>query len=176
MVEAGRQDPRAALAMTVVALATVFVDLGTKHLARIQLAQGPRTVVTGLFRLIYTENPGASFSMLRDAPALVRLPLFIGTSIAALAMIAFFARRLTELGVAARVGLALLAGGAIGNLVDRIRHGAVVDFLDVFVSIKGAVRHWPVFNVADVAICVGVLLLLVLGRKRRASEPSTSLA
>ena len=165
-----RKGALVALAMGLLAGATLGLDLWTKHLARVHLVHGAHVVVQGFFQLVHTENPGASFSMLRDAPRLVRLPLLVTLTVLALGAIVAVARRPAELAGTTRVGLALVAGGALGNLIDRVQHGSVTDFFDVFLRVRGVARHWPIFNVADIAICFGVLLLFQLGRARRVPE------
>jgi signal peptidase II len=110
-------------------------------------------VIDGFFSITYLRNKGAAFSFLADASW--RLPFFILVSLIAVAaiMVAFF--KLREDQHFAALSLTLILSGAIGNLVDRLRMGEVIDFLDVFWKN----HHWPAFNVADSAICVGVAML-----------------
>lgn len=112
------------------------------------------------FRLRYAENPGAAFGLFRGLPDHVRGPLFHVVSIGAVVLIAFYFSRLT--GAAderwARLGLPLVLGGALGNYIDRLARGFVIDFVEAHWYDKQA---WPAFNVADSAICVGVALLLI---------------
>ena len=110
-------------------------------------------VVDGLFSITYLRNRGAAFSFFSDASW--RLPFFIlATVIAVIAIITAFFKLKDEQRFAA-LSLSLILSGAIGNLIDRVRMGEVVDFLDVY----WRSHHWPAFNVADSAICVGVALL-----------------
>ena len=118
--------------------------------------------VTDWFNIVFTWNPGASFSMLRTvgegAPLLIVLAT--GFIIGFIGYYLFARAEKYE-----RVPLALIVGGALGNLIDRVRFGAVVDFLDFHIG--GA--HWPAFNVADICICVGVALYIlnwVIARRR----------
>ena len=110
--------------------------------------------VCDIFNIVFTWNPGASFSMFRGLGESLPLIIIIATGV----IIGFI---LHYLFVRAknyeRVPLALIAGGAIGNLIDRIRFGAVVDFLDFHI---GGI-HWPAFNIADICIVVGVGLYLL---------------
>lgn len=110
--------------------------------------------VTDWFNIVFTWNPGASFSMLRTvgegAPLLIVLAT--GFIIGFIGYYLFARAEKYE-----RVPLALIVGGALGNLIDRVRFGAVVDFLDFHIG--GA--HWPAFNVADICICVGVALYIL---------------
>ncbi len=96
--------------------------------------------------------------MLAGHPSWIRQVFFIGVAGIALTAIFFIHRRIRELSRWYSVSLALIAGGAVGNLLDRIRLGSVVDFLDF--SVYG--HHWPAFNVADSAITVGVAIILLV--------------
>lgn len=115
----------------------------------------PLVVVPGLFHLTLVMNPGVAFGLLAGVPLGWRwlVPLF---SLAALVLLCSLAARIVpDGGRAGALAVGLVLGGAVGNLVDRWRFGAVVDFVDVF----WRQWHWPAFNVADSAITVGVLLL-----------------
>jgi signal peptidase II len=122
-------------------------------------------VIDGLFSITYLRNKGAAFSFLSDASW--RLPFFIlATVIAVIAIITAFCKLKEEQSFAA-FSLSLILSGAIGNLIDRVRMGEVIDFLDVY----WRSHHWPAFNVADSAICVGVALLaLDLFREERKAK------
>ena len=110
-------------------------------------------VIDGLFNITYLRNRGAAFSFLAEASW--RLPFFlIATVIAVIAILVAF-RKLRDDQRFAAVSLSLILSGAVGNLIDRVRMGEVIDFLDVYWKN----HHWPAFNVADSAICVGVALL-----------------
>jgi signal peptidase II len=114
-------------------------------------------VIPGFFNLTYVTNSGAAFSLLADVNSPWRHYFFVGVGSVALIILTvvwFRQRSSSSLGNAA---LAFIAGGAAGNLIDRIRLGAVVDFIDVYIGSY----HWPAFNVADSAICVGVVVYLV---------------
>ncbi len=128
-----------------------------------------KEIVPGFFSLTYLVNNGAAFSMLAGQPALWRQVFFISAAMAALIFIWVAQRSFGRQSPWYSVALALIAGGAIGNLIDRIRQGSVVDFLDFYFS----TYHFPAFNVADSAITIGVALFLiknvVLDRKQ--SEP-----
>jgi signal peptidase II len=125
------------------------------------------SIIPGWLRLIHTENPGAAFGVLSDAthPAL-RAALLIGVSGLVLLYVAsaLWSRAGSYTSAATRFALGLILGGAIGNMYDRIVHGTVTDFVEVY---HGA-WAFPAFNVADSAITVGAILLLVdLLRPRR---------
>ncbi len=115
-------------------------------------------VIPGLFNLTYLTNTGAAFSLLAGRPALWRQVFFITITVIALVAITIMQRRLAPVSRWYTVSLALIGGGAAGNLVDRLRAGAVVDFLDFYIGS----HHWPAFNVADSAITVGVVIFLLV--------------
>lgn len=112
-------------------------------------------VIRGWFNLTYVRNKGAAFGIFADSA--IRIPFFITVSIVAMLGILWYIRRLRNDQKLAVFSLSLVFAGALGNLIDRIRLGEVIDFLDVYWQR----HHWPAFNVADSAICVGVTLLLI---------------
>ncbi|MGH8459565.1 MAG: signal peptidase II, partial [Nevskiales bacterium] len=121
-----------------------------------------RTVVSGLFNLTYVRNRGAAFGLFNDYESSAVQLLLVGFSLAALGLVVVLLWR-GAASAAAGWGLALIFGGAMGNLLDRIRTGSVVDFLDFYLGSY----HWPAFNVADSSIVIGAgLLLLQVVRKR----------
>lgn len=115
-----------------------------------------RPVVEGWFHLTYVRNPGAAFGLFAGRAEAFRVPFFLIVTAIALVAIAIIAWRLPKGRPVLLSALALVFGGAVGNLIDRIRWGEVVDFLDVF----WRTHHWPAFNVADSAISVGMTLLI----------------
>jgi signal peptidase II len=116
------------------------------------------------FNLTYVHNTGAAFSFLSDAGGWQRW-LFAGLAIVMSSAIGIWLSRLQKHETFMAIALSLVLGGAIGNLIDRIAYGYVIDFLDVYYQ----AWHWPAFNIADSAICVGVGLMLLenlgIGRK-----------
>jgi signal peptidase II len=114
-------------------------------------------VIPGFFNVTYVLNPGAAFGFLSGAPAAIRHPLFTAISIFAVLFIIYYRARHREMGLLPSIALASILGGAAGNLIDRLRFGMVVDFLDFY---YGA-YHWPAFNVADSAITIGVSLMIL---------------
>ena len=141
-----------------IALAIVLTDQVTKEIVVRTMRLGQSIpIVPGYFDLTYVLNPGAAFSLLATLPEKIRNPFFIAISIAAAILIIVYRVRHLRGHRLASVSLGLILGGAVGNLIDRIRYGVVVDFLDAHVH----QYHWPVFNVADSAISVGVTLLLL---------------
>ena len=108
------------------------------------------------FNLTYVHNTGAAFSFLSDAGGWQRW-LFAGLAVVMSTIIGLWLARLKQHETLMAVALALVLGGAIGNLIDRVAYGYVIDFLDVYYQDW----HWPAFNIADSAICVGVALMLL---------------
>ncbi len=104
-------------------------------------------VIENIFHWTYILNPGAAFGMLEGSRW-----LFVVIALAVIGAIAYFRKDIETEGLLACVGTAMFAGGAVGNLIDRARQGLVIDFFDF--------RIWPIFNVADIAICVGVGLII----------------
>jgi signal peptidase II len=115
-----------------------------------------RPVIPGLFHLTYLRNPGAAFSFLAESPEAFRVPFFLTVTAVALIVISVVVGRLPPGRPWALAGLSLVFAGAVGNLIDRVRLGEVIDFLDVFWK----THHWPPFNVADSAITVGMGILI----------------
>lgn len=121
------------------------------------------TVVPGFFNITHIQNPGGAFGFLAQQSQLVRGIVFLAMSFFAVGLIFWFYRKTPPTHRFLAAGFALIFGGAIGNLVDRVRFGHVVDFLDFYIG----TWHWPAFNVADSAITTGIVIFLlhvVLGR------------
>jgi signal peptidase II len=147
----------------------VVADQATKALVMSFMEQHPFGLpVLPIFSLVSAWNPGVSFSMFRNAGPLI---LSVGAIAVSLALIFWLTRIETFL---TAIGVALVAGGALGNVIDRIRAGAVYDFLDFYVRTAGGREwHWPAFNLADSAITVGVVLLLLDGLFHRTDRAKT---
>jgi signal peptidase II len=152
-----------------VGLVILVLDQATKILALSRLSLGvPVSVVDGLVALTLVMNPGLAFGFLGAVPPGWRWVVAL-LSLAALCALALLAVRLLPVGGwPAALALGLIFGGAVGNLIDRWRFGAVVDFIDVY----WRVYHWPAFNVADSAISVGVLLLALRLLAQNPSRPA----
>ena len=139
--------------LTVIGL---LLDQATKlYIDRTMLLFDSIPVLTDFFHITYVRNRGAAFSFLSNASW--RLPFFIGISLVASIAILVAFHKLRDDQKLAQVSLAMIFSGAIGNLIDRVRLGEVIDFLDA----HWYRHHWPAFNVADSLICVGVFLLAV---------------
>ncbi|MFQ5780813.1 MAG: signal peptidase II [Nitrospiria bacterium] len=115
------------------------------------------SVINGFFSLTYIRNPGAAFGFLADQDGVFRAVFFLTVSVIALSLLVFFFLQTPKEDISALIAISLLFGGAIGNLIDRLRLGEVVDFLDFYIG----QYHWPAFNVADSAITVGIVLLML---------------
>ena len=146
------------------------LDQATKWWVLAHLMDPPRVIpVTPFFNLVLAWNRGVSFGLLSaDHPA---TPWLLSSlALAVIAGLVVWTTRDRRPGMAASIGF--IVGGALGNVVDRLRHGAVTDFLDFHV----AGYHWPAFNLADTAIFVGVALLLLVGGRRDPAGAPTSAA
>jgi signal peptidase II len=158
-----------------VAAAVVILDQLTKLwiVASYQIGF-EREIIPGFFRLVHTRNRGVAFGMLGSSGPLVQTGLLVLVVV----VVAFIIWQLANGGAhgLAAFGLALVLGGAIGNLVDRLARGEVVDFLLLYVTARGRELTWPAFNVADSAISVGACLVILaelvdLRRRARAAGP-----
>jgi len=177
---------RQTLLIVVVALVTLAADQGAKQWARGSLCSRlceakltsiawahpcchtapPKVLIPSYLELEYHENPGSAFGLLRDVPGARYILIAVG--LAALVLVWSMVRKVQRGRTVANVAFALVAGGAIGNLLDRIYLGRVVDFVVMHWQRR---LVWPAYNVADAALVAGVILLvLVLGRKPEAAS------
>ncbi len=114
-------------------------------------------VVPGFFNITHIQNPGGAFGFLAQQSPMIRAFIFLLMSFLAVCLIFWFYRKTPSTHRFLAAGFALILGGAIGNLIDRLRFGSVVDFLDFYVG----AWHWPAFNVADSAITTGIAIFLL---------------
>ena len=137
------------------AISTVVValDLYTKHLIQSTFAYGDQLTITSFFELVHYHNEGSAFGFLANAGGLQKW-FFSGVSIIAIIVISYLIRKHRTQKLFC-FGLALVLGGAVGNLYDRVTLGYVVDFLNFHYHSL----YWPAFNVADSAICVGAFMI-----------------
>ena len=128
-------------------------------------------VIPGFFNIIHTENPGVAFGLFADSSSPYRAILLIGLSIVVLVLITtVLLRSSRQPGVQnwlMRISLAFILGGAMGNLYDRVVHGTVTDFVEVYADS----HYFPAFNVADSAITVGAVLLIIDMLRSRDKQP-----
>ena len=138
-------------------IVVIVLDQGTKLVVLQSMQPGEiRPVIDGVFNLTLAFNRGVAFGLFSDFPDGVRHLLLGVTALAALGAVGYFFFRDYAGDMVGRGALVLVLGGACGNIIDRVRLGVVVDFLDFYLG----QNHWPAFNVADSAICVGVFILL----------------
>lgn len=141
-----------------IAIAVFVIDQGTKIAAESYLKEGQSIpVLPGFFNLTLVYNPGAAFGMFGGLPDFWRRAVLICVSVIALFVVFRFMKHEAKDDSWAQAALAAVLGGAVGNIVDRFRFDAVVDFLDFYVNSY----HWPAFNIADSAISVGVFILVI---------------
>jgi signal peptidase II len=155
----------------VLSAAVILLDMWTKWLVvkRIDLHEAV-PIIPDFFQLVHVHNTGAAFGIGANASSkIVPLLLNIG-AIGVFCVVVVYAFRSAITDRLLQTGLHLILGGAIGNLLDRFRFGYVVDFLDVYV--RG--HHWPAFNVADSAICIGIALLFFDMKKKPEPAPAAS--
>ncbi len=144
------------LLVGLITCAVLVLDQVTKYLVEKYIRMYETiTVIPGFFNLTHVRNRGAAFSLLSGAPALFRSVFFITITLIAVAVIAVLIRKTHERLLV--LAFSLIAGGAVGNVIDRIRYGEVVDFIQWYIRSY----FWPSFNVADSAISVGVALLAI---------------
>ena len=134
--------------LLLIAAFVVAVDQFTKYLVTSNMSEGMGIpIIDGIFHLTFILNPGAAFGILEN-----NRWFFVVTALSVLIFLFYYRRAIMAESKLVLLGIALFAGGALGNLIDRIRTGLVIDFFDF--------RIWPIFNVADIAICLGVGLIL----------------
>lgn len=147
----------ALLRLAFVSGSVIVMDQLTKYLISNSLLLHETIIVTPFFNITHVLNPGGAFGLFADHSAVVRKFFFLFVSSAVACVLLWFYKRAASDGYTFLAsGLAAIFGGAVGNLIDRFRYGKVVDFLDFYIGYY----HWPAFNVADSAICVGMAVFL----------------
>lgn len=151
-------------------LLIVILDQWTKFLILDHFDYGESVVlIQNFFSLTYVRNTGAAFGFLANANPAFRVPFFMAVPIIAMVILGFLYRDLPKDSRWKSLALGMVTGGAIGNLIDRVRLGFVVDFLDFHYKTD---YYFPAFNVADMAICIGVgILLLSTFERKKEIEP-----
>lgn len=141
-----------------VAAITLLIDQLSKfYIQRIMLLNQSAPIIPGIFQITYTKNTGTAFGLFANQTI-----FFVAITLIVIAIILIYLRKVSRGRQGIRTALALILGGALGNLTDRIRVGAVIDFLDF--------RVWPVFNIADSAISIGAVFLFISIVRRRKAE------
>lgn len=141
-----RLSVRAAFSLGIV---VYLFDQVTKYLAKQYISPFDAIPITSFFNLVYVENLGSAFGMFKS----MGVYFFIAVAVIATVIVAYLILKDS----ANRLAFGLVLGGAVGNLTDRIVHGAVIDFFDFYVGSF----HWPAFNIADIGLTVGITLLLI---------------
>ncbi len=151
----------------------ILADAGTKWLVatRIDLHESI-PLIPDFLQLVHVRNTGAAFGIGANADSRIVPWLLNLGAIGVFFVVVAYAFRAAVTDRVLQTGLHLILGGAIGNLIDRFRLGYVVDFVDVFVKS----HHWPAFNVADSAICIGIALLFLDMRKKPEADDVESVA
>lgn len=183
------QNPPSGLFLFVVAAISFVLDIGSKLWAekRPESNPNPGDLIENHLTFTLARNKGGAWGLLQGSDESLRRPFFLIVSVAAISFIVTLYRRLQPNQLALKWGLPLVLGGALGNVFDRLRYGQVIDFIDYraewvrkmneFIAKKNpghfVTDHWPTFNIADVAICVGVGLMAVdmFTAKRGPSHP-----
>jgi signal peptidase II len=166
----GMFQNKMALAWLLISILIVVLDLWTKALATESLTLYRPVELTSWLNMTLAHNYGAAFSFLSDAGGWQRW-LFTGLASVVTLVLIVWLLRLPVAEKLTAAALCLIIGGAVGNLIDRVMNGYVVDFIDVYV--KG--WHWPAFNLADSAITCGVILLLLDSLLQSISEKRSSI-
>lgn len=162
-------DPRYRTALGT-GLVVLVLDQVTKAIVEQSMALHQSIPVLPFLAITYARNTGAAFSLLAHAPSLFRVTLLVSVSVFAIVLVLRFVARTPATDRPTLLGLGAVLGGAVGNLIDRAWLGEVRDFVELHYR----EWSWPVFNVADAAICVGVGLLLLTqsGQDPHAARPA----
>jgi len=140
----------------VLSVITIILDQASKLAVDGSMKLYESIPITAFFNLVYVRNTGAAFSFLSDAGGWQRW-LFAGLAFIISGILIAWITKLKQQEVLLAVSLSLVLGGAIGNLIDRVAYGYVIDFIDLYYYSW----HWPAFNIADAAICLGVFLMVL---------------
>jgi signal peptidase II len=149
---------RSAGPLVLLALAVLAADQASKYAVdRLMTLGSSRVLVPGMLNLIHTSNPGVAFGLFADSDMPWRAPLLIVFSVAVIGLIVWLLLTGRAGGWSGRIGMTLILGGAAGNVLDRLLHHSVTDFIDFYVG----THHWYTFNLADSAIVVGAGLVIL---------------
>ena len=150
-------EPRQYRFLAITAGAIVILDQITKAMIQstMRLHQSI-PIIDGLLSLTYIRNPGAAFGLFADSQNGIRILFFVTVSIIAILFLISLYSKIPQKNLIGRLAIGMVLGGAIGNLIDRVRFGEVVDFIDFYIT----THHWPAFNIADSCISTGVVLLM----------------
>jgi signal peptidase II len=141
-----------------IALGVFAFDRWSKWMVETRFGEyDTKTVIPRFFNIVRSQNSGVAFGIFEESSSPWRTPVLIGFSVVAVLLLAAMLWRIDRLDSPSATGLALIFGGATGNVFDRVRMGSVTDFLDFYAGI----HHWYTFNVADASICTGAGLLIL---------------
>ncbi|MEM4658678.1 MAG: signal peptidase II [Candidatus Methanosuratincola sp.] len=147
--------------LTLIVMATVTaLDLFTKHLIRASLPLYDKVAVFPFLNIVHYQNKGAAFGLWSATPDGLRTLIFVAVLVAATLVILYYLRRAPQSNVLLTSALAMILGGAVGNSIERMQRGYVTDFLD-FHWFGNPRLHWAAFNIADAAITIGVIVVIV---------------
>jgi len=146
------------LRWVLLSIVVIIIDLGSKYFASASLNYAKSVEILPFFNLTLLHNYGAAFSFLSNADTTWQVVLLSGIAIVVAVVILIWLTKLPKNKNLTACALALILGGALGNVYDRMIHDYVVDFLDFHLNNY----HWPAFNIADSAICVGAVILIVM--------------
>jgi signal peptidase II len=163
-------DPRLRVAVLIALLVIVLDQLTKSIVERSMTLYETIPIVPGFFSLTYVRNTGAAFGLLSGAPAGLRIPLFVLVTVAALWALVSYLRAAPAHRRVLVWALGGILGGAVGNFICRMRYGEVVDFF----HLHWGEWSWPMFNIADSAITVGVVIVLLESFRRDEPEPVTT--
>ncbi|MFZ0978819.1 MAG: signal peptidase II [Candidatus Acidiferrales bacterium] len=153
-----RSGSRSAWPLVLLGLAVLAADQATKYAVdRLMPSGSSRELVPGMLNLIHTSNPGVAFGLFADSDMPWRAPLLIVFSAAVIGLIVWLLITGRAGGWPGRSGMTLILGGAVGNVLDRVLHHSVTDFVDFYIG----THHWYTFNLADSAIVVGAGLVIL---------------
>ena len=168
------KSSRSTWVLLTIATVTLLIDQFTKYLAATYLAAikiwAPIPSLAHILTFTYTTNTGVAFGLFKDLG-----PVFVVVAVVVITAIILYQREVPEGALFVRAVLGLMLGGAVGNLIDRLRLGHVIDFIHLHYYAPTVMLDWPVFNVADSAIVVGVILL-ALTMLREGKEPARSVS
>jgi signal peptidase II len=154
-----------------ITLLTVLLDQLSKQAILATFERGELlSIIPGFFNLTLTFNPGAAFGLWGSLPEGWRQAVLALTILFALVVVFFFLRQPGYQNRISQGALAGILGGALGNIIDRMVHGHVIDFLDFYIG----QWHWPAFNLADSVICIGVFALIFVPERRAQKESAVS--
>jgi signal peptidase II len=144
--------------LLIVSIIIIIADQLTKYIILTTMPlHSSIPVIQGFFNITHVHNPGGAFGMFADGSPLLRKLLFLVVSSLAICFVLYFYHSTPLTHRVLSFGFAMIFGGAVGNMIDRVRFGKVVDFLDVYIRSY----HWPAFNVADSAITIGVTIFVI---------------